>query len=77
MAEFAGGGRPGFGDGEMPPEMATRMAEFADMSKEDMEAMRATREAGGDMPGGRAGGGRQFRILLNPLIELLILRAAE
>ncbi len=44
------------------------------MSQEEIEAMRATAEAGG----GRAGAGRQqFTVLLNPLIELLTQRAAE
>ena len=72
-----------FGGGEMPPEMATRRAEFENMSEEELEAMRATMEAGGGMPGGTGGraggafGGRQFRLLLSPLIEMLTLRAAE
>ena len=85
QAEFAGG--------EMPPEMATRRAEFENMSDEEREAMRATAQAGGGFPGGagpgggfpggagpsgRGGaGGRQFMFLLNPLIELLTERAAE
>ena len=86
QAQFGGGGGQRFGGegGEMPPEMATRRAEFENMSEEELEAMRATMEAGGGMPGGgtggRAGGafgGRQFRLLLNPLIEMLTLRAAE
>lgn len=67
--------------GEMPPEAATRRAEMENMSEEEQEALRATAQAGGGMPGGaggRAGGGsRQFTILLNPLIELLAQRAAE
>jgi hypothetical protein len=82
-----------FGGGEMPPEMATRRAEFENMSDEEREAMRATAEAGGGFaggagarggfaggaaPGGRGGaGGGQFSFLLNPLIELLTQRAAE
>lgn len=73
-AEFGGG------DGEMSPEVATRRAEFQDMSDEERAALRATMEAGGGAPGGfgRPGrGGGQFVILLNPLIELLTLRAAE
>ncbi len=74
----AGSGR---GDGEMPPEMATRRAEFDNMDDEERAALRATMEAGGDTPGGvgRSGGrgGGQFVILLNPLIELLTQRAAE
>jgi hypothetical protein len=70
-----------FGGGEMPPEMATRRAEFENMSDEEREALRATAQAGGGFPGGtgaggRAGaGGRQFVFLLNPLIELLEARA--
>ena len=68
-----------FGGGEMPPEMATRRAEFENMTEEEREAARATMQAGGDMPGGPGGGagGRQFGPLLNPLIELLTQRAAE
>jgi hypothetical protein len=70
-----------FGGGEMPPEMATRRAEFENMSDEEREALRATAQAGGGFSGGtgaggRAGaGGRQFVFLLNPLIELLEARA--
>jgi len=70
----------GGGEG-MPPEMATRRAEMESMSEEEREALRATAEAGGMLPGGaggRAGGGSgQFIILLNPLIELLTQRTAE
>jgi len=78
--EMPSGGRmpPG---GEMPPEMATRMAEFQGMSEEEREAARATMQAEGGMPGGPSdvggAGGRQFIILLNPLIELLEARAGE
>ncbi|MBU0703798.1 MAG: hypothetical protein KKC18_08010 [Chloroflexi bacterium] len=67
----------------MSPEMATRRAEFGNMSEEEREALRATMQAGGGMPGGPGGGtgagGRpgQFRILLDPLIELLEARPAE
>jgi hypothetical protein len=79
QAEFGGEGMPP--GGEMPPEMATRRAEFENMSEEEREALRATMQAGGGMPGGPGGrggaGGRQFVILLNPLIELLTQRAAE
>jgi hypothetical protein len=70
-----------FGGGEMPPEMATRRAELENMSDEEREAMRATAEAGGGLPGGagvggRGGaGGRAFNFLLSPLIELLEARA--
>ena len=74
-----GGGPPG--GGTVSPEMATRRAEFENMSDAEREAMRATMEAGGGMPGGSGGrfggGGGQFMILLNPLIELLTQRAAE
>jgi len=70
-----------FGGGEMPPEMATRRAESEGMSEQEREALRATMQAGGGMPGGPGGRGgageRQFKILLNPLIELLTQRAAE
>ncbi len=69
------------GGGEMPPEIATRRAEFESMSEEEREALRATAQAGGGIPGGaggRAGGGSgQFTILLDPLIELLTQRASE
>ena len=65
----------------MPPEMATRQAEFADMTDEEREEMRATMQAGGGFPGGAGGrggpGGRQANFLLNPLIELLEARAGE
>lgn len=74
-----GGGLPG--SGTMSPEMATRRAEFENMSDAEREALRATMEAGGGIPGGRGGGfrggGGQFMIVLNPLIELLTQRAAE
>ncbi|MDZ7296286.1 MAG: hypothetical protein ONB14_12805 [candidate division KSB1 bacterium] len=86
---WAGGGlptpgamttRPAWsGEGEMPPEMATRRAEFENMSEEERAAMRATAEASGGMPGRpggvRGAGGGQLMILLNPLIELLKTRA--
>jgi len=79
QAEFGGEGM--LPEGEIPPERATRMAEFQGMSEEEREAMRATVQAGGGMqgmPGGRSGaGGRQFIVLLNPLIELLEARAEE
>jgi len=78
-----------FGGGEVPPEMATRRAEFENMSEAEREASRATMQAGGGLPGGPGGrgaaggtggrggaGGRQFMILLDPLIELLTQRAA-
>jgi hypothetical protein len=54
---------------------------FGDLSEEEQEALRATMEAGGGRPGGpgsgAGGGGRQFGPLLNPLIELLEVRAGE
>jgi hypothetical protein len=84
MQEQGLGTPPGEGmppGGEMPPEMATRMAEFQGMSEEEREAARATMQAEGGMPGrpGAPGeaSGRQFVILLNPLIELLEARAGE
>jgi hypothetical protein len=69
----------------MPPEMATRRAEFENMSDEERAAMRETMQAGGGFAsgpgtsarGGGARGGGQFMLLLNPLIELLTQRAAE
>jgi hypothetical protein len=86
QAEF-GGDRAEFDGEEMPPEMATQRAEFESMSEEERAAMRATMEAGGGMPGGAGGrpggsggsgaGGRQYIVVLNPLIELLTQRAAE
>jgi hypothetical protein len=79
QAESGGGWLPP--GGEMPPEMATRRAEMENMSEEEREALRATARAGGGLsgrPGGGAGaGGRQFIVVLNPLIELLTQRAAE
>jgi hypothetical protein len=68
QAQFAGG--------EMPPEMATRRAQFESMSEEDRAALRAAAEAGG-MPARAGAGSRQFPILLNPLLELLEARAGE
>jgi hypothetical protein len=77
QAESGGGWLPP--GGEMPPEMATRRAEMENMSEEEREALRATAQAGGGLsgrPGGGGGaGGRQFIVLLNPLIELLQARA--
>jgi hypothetical protein len=70
----------------MPPEMATRMAEFENLSEEEREAMMATAQAGGGL-GGRSRGGEgsaasaaegslgQVRLLLRPLIEMLSKRA--
>jgi hypothetical protein len=68
QAEFAGG--------EMPPEMATRRAQFESMSEEDWAALRATAEAGG-LPARPGAGSRQLPILLRPLIEMLEARAGE
>ncbi len=78
-----GGGPPG--GGTMPPEMATRRAQFENMSEEERQALRATMEAGGGWPGRPIGtpgprgwrGRGQFMLLLNPLIELLETRARE
>ena len=84
QAQF-GGGQRGEG-GEIPPEMATRRAEFENMSEEDREALLATAQAGGGPaasgeggPGGAGGprraggfgGGRQYMVLLQPLIAML------
>ena len=76
-----------FGSEEMPPEMATRRAEMENMSEEEREALQATMEAGGGIPGGggRPGGaggapgaGRGgFGPVLTPLIDLLTERAGE
>jgi hypothetical protein len=75
--EAEAGGQSFPGGGEVPPEMATRRAEFENMSEEEREALRATMQAGGG-PGGRGGaGGRQLMFLLNPLIEMLEARAGE
>jgi hypothetical protein len=79
------GGPPGGSGGEMPPEMATQRAEFANMTDEEREEMRATMQAGGGFPGGGPGGtggrgstgGRQANFLLRPLIDLLEERAGE
>jgi hypothetical protein len=78
-----GGGPPE--NGTVSPDMATRRAEFGNMSDAERQAMRATMEAGGGtfggpgsrQGGGFRGGGGQFMMLLNPLIELLTQRAAE
>ncbi|MGD2177186.1 MAG: hypothetical protein PVG71_05125 [Anaerolineae bacterium] len=64
--------------GEVPPEMATLRAQFEDMSEEEREEMRATRQAGGGLPGGRAGapgGAGRVGVLIRPLIEMLTERA--
>jgi hypothetical protein len=79
------GGPPGGSNGEIPPEMATRRAEFANMTEEEREEMRATMQAGGGFPGGGRGGAggrdnsgaRQANFLLRPLIDLLEERAGE
>ncbi len=75
-------------DGEIPPEMATRMAEMQDMTEEERQAMRATAQAGGGFivgPGGSGGpgafggraSGRTVGLLVRPLVQLLEARAAE
>jgi hypothetical protein len=84
------GGAPGGSSGEMPPDMATRRAEFANMSDEERQALRATAQAGGGFPGSAPGGDRpsgaggwgssgtrQANFLLRPLIDLLEARAGE
>ena len=78
-AQAGGGGMPP-GGGEMPPEMATRRAEFESMTDEEREAARATMQAGGGFPGAGGRGGfstRPANFLLRPLIELLEERARE
>jgi hypothetical protein len=82
----AGGGGAMPSGEDMPPEMATRMAEFENLSEEEREAMMATAQAGGGL-GGRSRGGEgsaasaaegslgQVRLLLRPLIEMLSKRA--
>lgn len=76
-AETGGEGMPSVED--MPPEMATRMAEFEGMSEEEREAMRATAQAGGGIGAARGGAGPggvgQARLLVRPLIALLAARA--
>ena len=79
--------QPGASDDEIPPDMATRRAQFENMSEEEREAMRATAQAGGGIGAGRggAGGGAsggsgvggvgQARLMLRPLIDLLSERA--
>ena len=70
-----------FGEGEMPPELATRRAEMENMSEEEREALRATAQAGGGMPGGAGGapgaGRGALGSMLSPLIQLLTQRATE
>jgi hypothetical protein len=65
-----------FAGGEMPPEMATRRAQFESMGGEDRAALRATVEAGG-LPARPGAGSRQPLPLLRPLIERLEVRAGE
>jgi hypothetical protein len=80
-AETGGEGMP---SGEnVPPEMATRRAQFEGMSAEEQEAMRATAQAGGGIGPGRGGAGAggstggvgQARFLARPLIQMLVERA--
>ena len=54
------------------------MGQGAGLSEEERAAVRATAEASGMIPGSRSGGGVQGLSagLLNPLVELLALRAA-
>lgn len=77
-------GGEGMPSGEnMPPEMATRTAEFEGMSEEEREAMRATAQTGGGVgtgrggvgAGGNTGGVGQARLLFRPLIQMLVERA--
>jgi hypothetical protein len=53
----AGGGTLEGPSGTVSPEMATRQAEFANMTDEERESAVATMQAGGDMPGGPGGVG--------------------
>jgi hypothetical protein len=71
------------GQGPDPEAVGTMRAQFENISDEQREAMRATAQAGGGMPGFR-GGARGFdggqpmtRIVLGPLVDLLTARAAE
>ncbi len=75
QAESGGAGRSSGGD--VSPEMATRRAQFENMSDEEREAMRATLEASGGFPGGGAGaaGGGRIGVLIRPLIDMLTERA--
>lgn len=66
-------GQPGDGSGEgdgVHPEIATRMAEHADMNDEDRQAMRDERHASGT---GHAGGEAMlgWSSVLGPLVEML------
>ncbi len=65
--------------GEIPPEIATRRAEFAAMSEEERQALRATMEAGGSRRLGGTAGAQPLRAdpLLASLIALLEERAAQ
>jgi len=62
--------------GEIPPEMATRRAQFQNMSEEQRAALRATAQTGSG-PLRAVAGTRAGFFLLRPLIELLEARAAE
>jgi hypothetical protein len=72
------GDEAGPAGGEVPPEMATLRAQFENMSEEEREAMRATAQASGSFPAGRAstpGGAGRVGFLIRPLIEMLTERA--
>jgi len=87
----AGDGSGPVDGGEAPSEeeRAQRMAELGlteddlpagmgELSAEEREALRATAEAGGMVPGGGAGAGHgRSSVVLGPLVELLTQRAAE
>jgi len=75
--------QPVASDDEVPPDVATRRAQFENLSEEEREALRATAQAGGGIGAGRGGAGSgagaggvgQARLMLRPLIDLLSERA--
>jgi len=78
------GSSPGFGGappggGTVPPDMATRQAQFGSMSEQQRAALRATAQAGGTSRGTGGGVGAQSgqsNLLLNALIRLMAQKAA-
>jgi hypothetical protein len=84
-----GSGRMAGGEGLSEEERAQRMAEMGlteddmpagigELSAEEREALRATAEASGMVPGGGAGAGPgRSSVMLGPLVELLAQRTAE
>jgi hypothetical protein len=59
-----------------PEEIAALQAQRGKMSEEERQTLRATAEASGGAVGARGAGLGQWALLLDPLIELLTLRAA-